>query len=224
MCALSPSRESQASALAQELLDGEGDFLDGVSRLGSMLTQTLFFDPDSMGVLVEAADELDAVPRLEQRGVWNREAFEQARAHGRDVLEFYDAAIRAALRAVIAAVEARHDLTVTLYRPVGPAEMAAVESSGFTSWPPRLPDQPIFYPVTNEAYAARIASDWNVRDTGYGAVTRFEVRQDFMDRFEIHQVGAPEHQEWWIPAEDLDELNANIVGYVEVIAEFGTRG
>lgn len=28
------------------------------------------------------------------------------------------------------------------------------------------------------------------------------------------------HQEYWIPAEELDEFNQNIVGQIEVIAEF----
>ena len=50
--------------------------------------------------------------------------------------------------------------TVTLWRPTGPQELALVESSGWRAWPPRLPDQPIFYPVLNEDYATMIARDW----------------------------------------------------------------
>ena len=42
---------------------------------------------------------------------------------------------------------------ITLYRPTGPRELELVKQSGFKRWPPRLPEQPIFYPVTNEAYA-----------------------------------------------------------------------
>ena len=108
--------------------------------------------------------------------------------------------------------------TVTLYRPTGPEELRLVEESGFRRWPPRLPEQPIFYPVTNEGYAREIAI-WNVRDAGVGYVTRFEVKKTFMDRYEVQTVGASEHTEWWIPAEDLDELNDNIVGQIEVIAK-----
>ena len=111
--------------------------------------------------------------------------------------------------------------TVTLYRPTGPAELALVESSGFRRWPPRLPEQPIFYPVTNERYASEIASKWNVKDSGTGFVTRFEVKQEFMDQVEVQTVGASHHQEWWIPAKQLEQLNANIVGRIEVIAKFG---
>jgi hypothetical protein len=109
---------------------------------------------------------------------------------------------------------------VTLYRPAGPKELALVEQSGFTKWPPRLPEQPIFYPVTNEQYAIEIASNWNVQESGYGCVTRFQVKKEFIDRYAIQQVGAAHHTEWWVPAEDLDELNQNIVGLIEVIHEF----
>ncbi len=110
--------------------------------------------------------------------------------------------------------------TVTLYRPTGPEEIELVRQSGFKRWPPRLFWQPIFYPVTNEAYAAEIAGDWNVRDSGYGCVTRFRVRKEFMDRYEIHQVGASHHTEWWVPAGELEALNDEIVGEIEIIAEF----
>ena len=110
--------------------------------------------------------------------------------------------------------------TVTLYRPTGPQEIDLVRASGFKKWPPRLPEQPIFYPVTNEEYASEIASKWNLRDSGYGCVTRFHVLKDFMDRYSIHQVGASHHTEWWIPAEELDDLNNNIVGLIEVIREY----
>lgn len=111
--------------------------------------------------------------------------------------------------------------TVVLFRPVGPEEPALIEQSGYRRWPPRLPDQPIFYPVTNEEYAIEIASKWNVRDSGCGYVTRFEVKASFMARYETHKVGGQQHTEWWIPAQDLEELNDNIVGNIEVIRRYG---
>lgn len=111
-------------------------------------------------------------------------------------------------------------LTVTLYRPAGPAEMKLVADSDYRRWPPRLPEQPIFYPVTNERYATEITTMWNVPESGYGAVTRFEVNRSFMDAYEIHCVGAPHATEWWIPANELGALNDNIVGRIEVIAEY----
>ena len=111
--------------------------------------------------------------------------------------------------------------TVTLYRPTGPQELALVEAAGHKRWPPRLPDQPIFYPVTNERYAIEIARDWNVPASGQGFVTRFQVRREFMDRYTVHQVGGAHHTEWWIPAEELEMLNDHIVGVIEVIGRFG---
>jgi hypothetical protein len=110
--------------------------------------------------------------------------------------------------------------TVTLWRPTGAKELALVKEAGFRAWPPRLPDQPIFYPVLNEDYATRIARDWNVSNNGVGYVTRFEVAKAFMERYEVHQVGGRTILEYWIPAEDLDELNANILGTIEVVAEY----
>lgn len=101
------------------------------------------------------------------------------------------------------------DETVTLYRPTGPEELSLVEKSGFKRWPQRRAGQPIFYPVTNERYASEIAERWNVRDSGAGFVTCFKVKRSFMDRYEIHIVGGKRHAEWWIPSEDLEELNDN---------------
>ena len=110
--------------------------------------------------------------------------------------------------------------TTILYRPVGPKELALIASSGFQGFPPRLPQQPIFYPVLNEEYARQIARDWNVRDSGAGYVTRFAVRNEFLAKYPVQKVGSAIHQELWIPAEDLAEMNRNIVGLIEIIAEF----
>ena len=109
---------------------------------------------------------------------------------------------------------------VTLFRPVGPEELALVRASGWRAWPPRLPGQPIFYPVLNEEYATKIARDWNVPQSGSGYVTRFKVRKAFLDNYEIHQVGGQTILEYWIPAEDLAEFNANIIGNIEVVATY----
>lgn len=111
---------------------------------------------------------------------------------------------------------------MTLYRPVGTKELALIEASGFTAFPPRLPEQPIFYPVTNEEYATQIARDWNAKhnEDKRGYVTKFEVQKEFLDRYEKKIVGGSVHEEYWIPAEELTEFNKNIVGKIEVIATF----
>jgi hypothetical protein len=112
--------------------------------------------------------------------------------------------------------------TTVLFRPVGPKELALIRNSSFSQFPPRLEGQPYFYPVLNEQYAVQIARDWNARDPniGEGFVTRFRVRTKFLARFDVHTVGNSIHKEYWIPAEDLLEFNRNIVGRIEVIAEF----
>lgn len=114
--------------------------------------------------------------------------------------------------------------TTVLYRPTGPKELELVAQSGFRAWPPRLLEQPIFYPVTNEQYAVEIARDWNVKSDGSGYVTRFEVKSDFMSRYPIQKVGGAHHTEWWVPAEDLEALHQNIVGLIDVIATFKAPG
>jgi len=113
--------------------------------------------------------------------------------------------------------------TLTLYRPVGQAEYELVRDSGFRAFPPRLPEQPIFYPVLNEEYATQIAREWNTKDerSGFvGYVLRFNVRREFLNRYQTQVVGGRMHEEYWIPAADLSAFNANILGQIEVIAEF----
>jgi hypothetical protein len=110
--------------------------------------------------------------------------------------------------------------TTTLYRPVGPKEMELIAASGYREFPPRLPEQPIFYPVLNQEYARQIARDWNVSASGAGYVIRFVVRKDFADRYPVKTVGASVHQELWVPAGELQEFNKNIVGLLEVIEKF----
>jgi hypothetical protein len=113
-----------------------------------------------------------------------------------------------------------HDTTLTLWRPVGPTELELIRQSGMRAFPPRLPEQPIFYPVLTEEYAVKIARDWNVPASGSGFVTRFQVSRAFIDRYDVQQAGGRSHLEYWIPAEDLDAFNAAIVGPIEVIRSF----
>ena len=112
--------------------------------------------------------------------------------------------------------------TVTLFRPVGANELQLIRQSGFKRFPPRLPGQPIFYPVLNEEYATQITRDWNAKNSssGSGYVTRFQVKASFLSTYDVHTVGSAIHKEYWIPAEELVEFNESIVGDIEVIAEY----
>ena len=107
-----------------------------------------------------------------------------------------------------------------LFRPVGPKELALIEQSGWKAFPPRLPEQPMFYPVMNEDYAIQIARDWNVPASGSGYVTRFEVDTDYLRRFTEQVVGGSMHRELWVPAEELAEFNQHIIGLIEVTQSF----
>lgn len=112
----------------------------------------------------------------------------------------------------------------TLYRPVGQREYELIAESGFRHFPPRLREQPFFYPVTNEAYATQIARDWNTQDEASGRVgyvLRFQVPASYLEQYPVRTVGASLHQEYWIPAEDLAAFNEQILGEIEVMARFG---
>jgi len=110
-----------------------------------------------------------------------------------------------------------------LYRPVGQGELDLILESGFRAFPPRFFWQPIFYPVLTEAYAADIARKWNTKEalSGYvGYATRFRVRTEFLTRYPVRDAAGRECQEYWIPAEELTEFNANIVDPIEIVTEF----
>ena len=107
-----------------------------------------------------------------------------------------------------------------LYRPVGQAELDLIAKSDYLKYPPRLPEQPIFYPVLNEQYAREIAEKWNRRypDSQYtGYVTTFEIDDTYISQFPVQTVGASYHQEFWIPAEELTEFNRHIIGKIGVL-------
>ncbi|HEY8948158.1 MAG TPA: hypothetical protein VIM56_04665 [Rhizomicrobium sp.] len=111
--------------------------------------------------------------------------------------------------------------TTILFRPVGTKELALIEASGHRAFPPRLPEQPIFYPVTNEEYAVQIARDWNTKHGDQiGFVTRFAVTTAHLEKYERKVVGGRQHEEYWIPAEELETFNAAIVGMIEVIGRY----
>lgn len=110
-----------------------------------------------------------------------------------------------------------------LYRPTGPEELRLVEESGWRAWPPRLPDQPIFYPVLTFEYAEKIARDWNSTrpsPNNLGFVTRFEIDEATAARYEVQDAGGHEHQELWVPSNQVGRFNKGIIGLIEVVATY----
>ncbi|UTX47291.1 ADP-ribosylation/crystallin J1 [Chryseobacterium sp. MA9] len=113
--------------------------------------------------------------------------------------------------------------TTTLYRPVGEKEMILIIESGFKKFPPRLEWQPIFYPVLDENYASEIAEKWNTRDEAgnyLGFVTQFDVQKEVADQYPAQNVGAKNHNELWVPSEELDGFNKAIIGNIKVTKVF----
>lgn len=107
--------------------------------------------------------------------------------------------------------------TTILYRPVNQKELDRIAESGWRKFPPRLMEQPIFYPVMNIEYARQISVEWNVPAYGIGYVTKFEVDSEYLKKFEIQNVGGVQHNELWVPADELEEFNSHISGKIEVV-------
>lgn len=111
---------------------------------------------------------------------------------------------------------------VTLYRPVGQTELDMIRYYAFRAFPPRRPTQPLFYPIATERYATEVAQIWDTRDGGHrvGYVLRFQVPKTYLERYDLQLAGRRYHQEYWVPAEELDAFNQQIVGSIEIIAEY----
>lgn len=107
-----------------------------------------------------------------------------------------------------------------LYRPVGPQELRLIAESCWKRFPPRLPEQPIFYPVVQRDYAEKIAREWNVKQSGRGFVVQFQIDDAYLSQFQEQTAGGRSHTEYWIPAWSLEEFNNHIVGLIELIARF----
>jgi len=110
-----------------------------------------------------------------------------------------------------------------LYRPIGKKEYDLVKETNFMKFPPRLSWQPIFYPVLNLEYAKKIAEEWNTKDENsdyIGIVTKFNVKEEYVNKYEKHIVGSSICEELWIPSEELEDFNKNIIGKIEIIKIF----
>lgn len=110
-----------------------------------------------------------------------------------------------------------------LYRPVGLHELELIYEDSMRAFPARLPERPVFYPVLQLEYARQIASEWNAGSGGSaGYVTQFKVEDDYVAQFETHTVGESQYEEFWIPAEELEEFNRHLIGHIKVLeAHFG---
>lgn len=207
--------------MARSVLNNEIGIIEGciaLARFAHEVVPNWSSDPDFVVFGVIASDT-DHLPFGQVRDRWSSAGLAKADAEIEAITERHRVEVRQACENVIARFSPGRR-TVTLYRPIGPKELEVIAESGWREFPPRLPDQPIFYPVTNEAYAEQIARDWNVKASGAGFVTKFEIDAYYLSRYQVQKVGGATHTEYWIPAEDLPEFNRNIVGQIQVTAEY----
>ncbi len=106
---------------------------------------------------------------------------------------------------------------MVLFRPVNDKELDLIIESGYKKFPPRLPEQPIFYPVLNKEYAIQITKDWNIPAYGVGYVVEFDIDDNYIKQFTAQNVGDVIHNELWIPSEELEEFNSKIIGNIRII-------
>jgi hypothetical protein len=189
--------------------DGVLDLLDALPREAGYGQEMLAGERVRAAVILAAAGDLGRM----------RHAVDLAKADWRDVLMAAGLADEDWPARLDAELGPATPVSV-LWRPTGPEELELLRLSGWQAWPPRLPAQPIFYPVLDADYAVKIARDWNVKASGAGYVTRFTVRSSFTGRYPVQQAGGKTILELWIPAEDLAELNENIVGRIQVTHVF----
>jgi hypothetical protein len=117
--------------------------------------------------------------------------------------------------------------TLALCRPMGVGEMVKILEADAARFPPRLPEQPIFYPVLNRAYAEQIAERWNAPNPGNGYagfVTQFQVDAQYAARFAPQVVGSAMHRELWVPAEELDAFNQHLIGPIALVRAYYGAG
>jgi hypothetical protein len=115
------------------------------------------------------------------------------------------------------------DQTTILYRPAGQEELDLVKKSGFKAFPPAVEAQPVLNFLESEEYATFIARqvDANKSSSGYiGYVLSVSVHTDFITQFAIRKEGSAIALEYEIPADRIIQFNENIVGMIELIAQY----
>jgi hypothetical protein len=102
-------------------------------------------------------------------------------------------------------------------------ELRLVYEAGMKGFPPRKPEQPIFYPVLNLEYANEIAKRWNAESqSASGYVAKFNLDDKYGARFEPQKVGSSHHVELWVPSEELSRFNEHILPPILIVsAHFG---
>lgn len=210
-------------AAARVILDGTLGVVEGSRRIAWLRHDVDPTQEDEHLLSIAGIEsQTDHLPIGDWRREWDPEALARFDAEREECERFFRDQAMEACRAIVSRYA-----TTTLYRPVGARELELVAESGWRAFPPRLPEQPIFYPVLTREYAVEIARDWNTKDAAsghVGYVLRYAVDTAFLARYPVRVAGARRHQELWVPAEELEEFNRHVVGKIEMIEEFRRSG
>lgn len=105
--------------------------------------------------------------------------------------------------------------TRTLWRPVWAKELEQIEACGMRAFPPT--EGSLF--LCSEVIAIKIARDWHGAPMHPGRVTKFEIRTDYLVRYDA-LAGAEPLKSYLIPPEDFPAFNESIIGVIEVVHQF----
>lgn len=94
----------------------------------------------------------------------------------------------------------------TLYKLVEGWELDMIERSGWSRFPPRILEQPVFYTDMSE-------DELSAGNYGSQHIIKLHVRKDYIVRYKISH---KEHDELCVPAESIEDLNNNIIGLIEL--------
>lgn len=107
-----------------------------------------------------------------------------------------------------------------LWRPVGPEELKQIEDAGMMAFPPSSSEQSVFYPKSTKNHAIEVAREWNAPVYGKGFVVCVDVRKDLFDHLKVSHTRENAQQEFWLPLEDIEALNASLMGRIKVSHRF----
>ena len=109
-----------------------------------------------------------------------------------------------------------------LYRPLSAEEYRAVEEKGFTGFPPRSEEQPLFTALLSEEGATQIARHMRISKTAENLiyVVSFLVDDAYIRQFPVQHANERNRRALWIPADEVDILNQHLIGKIRLIASY----
>jgi len=104
-----------------------------------------------------------------------------------------------------------------LFRAVGEKEFRLIQQNGFKGFPARMPGRRKMNLAPDKEYAMQIALKRNTEDRR-NYILEFEADDNYI--FWFGTKTADGHQEYNIPAEQIDEFNSHITGLISVAGVF----